>query len=121
MVIVKDFNNDILKLSKDITETLKRTQEKIEFEDMIKNANTTNYFQYFHITRVIEFYPLETHGIHFEKISTAYISHKKWNIIYNYDLRDLMVAVKTTEKNIMDIETFCKQEPKITCKFITVE
>lgn len=66
--------------------------------------------------RAIEFYPLETHGLHFEKISTAYISHKNWNIIYSYDLRDLMVAVKTIKTNIMDIETFCKQDPKITCK-----
>lgn len=46
MVIVGDFNSDILKLSKDITENLRKTQEKYEFEEMVKNTNKINYFHW---------------------------------------------------------------------------
>lgn len=67
--------------------------------------------------QAFEFVPLKSYGIYFEKISTAYTTHKNWNIIYQYNLKDLRVAIEQIKTNIYELNEYCAENyANLECK-----
>lgn len=71
-------------------------------------------------TECFEFIPLESYGLNFDKVATAYNSYKNWNIYYHLNLKEMSIAMNDIKYNIDEINEICeKNQENITCRFNT--